>query len=176
MLFYCLAHLTTQSFIPTLTTYLPTAHSICAAHAASPWLAFYHRDYIYLIYLYFTYIISSSYMLFHRQTCHQPRQPHFRYPPDIQAKPCILSWLIQTSHESSWLLSVTGSLICFRSLKSLISSLNIDTGFLGFFSGPIMTLTNMNINFFCATTESDNPRIWKVVFGPSKCVMYTDVF
>jgi len=61
-----------------------------------------------------------------------------------------------------WILSVT------RSLKSLISSLHIDTGFLGFFSGLIMTLTNMNINCFCATTESDKPRILKGGFCPIK--------
>jgi hypothetical protein len=66
------------------------------------------------------------------------------------------------------LLSVTRSLICFRSLKSLFSSLNIDTGILGFFSGLIMTLTNMNINFFFATTESDKPRILKGGFQPIK--------
>ena len=56
---------------------------------------------------------------------------------------------------------MTRSLICFRSLKSPISALNIDTGFLGFFSGLIMTLRNMNIKLFCATTESDEPRIFK---------------
>ena len=50
----------------------------------------------------------------------------------------------------------------------MISSLNIDTGFLQFFSGLIMTLTNMNINFFCATTESGEPRILKGGFRPIK--------
>ena len=65
-------------------------------------------------------------------------------------------------------LSVTGSLICFRSLKSSISSPNIDTGFPGFFSRLIMTLTNMNINFFCANTECDEPRILKGGFQPIK--------
>ena len=65
-------------------------------------------------------------------------------------------------------LSVSRSLICFRSLKSLISSLNIDTGFLGFFSGLVMTLTNININFFCATTETDKPWILKCGFWPIK--------
>ena len=70
-------------------------------------------------------------------------------------------------------LSVTGSLICFRSLKSLISSLNIDTGFLGFFSRLIMTLTNMNINFFCAKTESDEPRILK---GGFQAIKTRDVY
>ena len=71
---------------------------------------------------------------------------------------------------------MTRSLICFRSLKSLISSLNIDTSFLGFFSGLIMTLTNMNIDFCCATTESDKPRILKGGFRPIKRVMYANVF
>ena len=69
-----------------------------------------------------------------------------------------------------------GSLICFRSLKSSISSLNIDTGFLGFFSRLIMILTNMNMNFFCATTESDEPRILKGGFRRIKTVMYANVF
>jgi len=55
-----------------------------------------------------------------------------------------------------------------QEFESLISSLNIDTGFLGFFSGLIMTLTNMNINLFCATTESDKPRILKGGFCPIK--------
>ena len=63
-----------------------------------------------------------------------------------------------------------------RSLKSPISSLNIYTGFLGFFSRPIMTLTNMNINLFCATTESDEPRILKGGFRRIKSVMYANVF
>jgi hypothetical protein len=31
-----------------------------------------------------------------------------------------------------------------------------------------MTLTNMNINLFCATTESDEPRILKGGFRPIK--------
>ena len=57
--------------------------------------------------------------------------------------------------------------MCFRSLKSLISTLGIDTGFLGFFSGLIMTLTNMNIKLFYATTESDEPRISKGSFPNS---------
>jgi hypothetical protein len=39
--------------------------------------------------------------------------------------------------------------------------LNIDTGFLGFFSGLIMTFTNLNINIFCAKFESNEPRILK---------------
>ena len=60
---------------------------------------------------------------------------------------------------------MTRSLICFRSLKSPISSLNIDTGFLGFFSRLIMILTIMNMNFFCATTESDEHRILKGWFS-----------
>ena len=47
-----------------------------------------------------------------------------------------------------------------QELKSLIFSLNIDAGFLGFFSALIMTFTNRNINFSSATTESDQPRIW----------------
>jgi hypothetical protein len=55
-----------------------------------------------------------------------------------------------------------------RSLKSLISSLNIGTSFLGFVSGLIMTLTNMNINLFCAKTESDEPRILQGGFRPIK--------
>ena len=73
-------------------------------------------------------------------------------------------------------LSVTRSLICFRSLKSPISSLNIDTGFLGFFSRLIMILTNMNMSFFCATTESDEHRILKGGFQCIKTVMYANVF
>ena len=73
-------------------------------------------------------------------------------------------------------LSVTRSLICFRSLKSPISSLNIDTGFLGFFSRIIMILTNMNMNFFCAATESDEHRILKGGFWRIKTVMYANVF
>lgn len=71
---------------------------------------------------------------------------------------------------------VTRSLICFRSLKSPISSLNFDTGFLVFFSGLIMTLTNMNINLFCATTESDKLRILKGGFRRIKTVMYANDF
>ena len=75
-----------------------------------------------------------------------------------------------------WLLSVTRSLICFRSLKSPISSLNIGTGFLGLSSRLIMILTNMNMNFFCATTESDEYRILKGGFQRIKTVMYANVF
>ena len=71
---------------------------------------------------------------------------------------------------------MTRSLICFRSLKSSISALNIDTGFLGFFSGLIMILTNMNIKLFSATTESDKPRILKGGFQHIKTVMYANVF
>ena len=74
------------------------------------------------------------------------------------------------------LLSVTRSLICFRSLKSPISALNIDTGFLGFFSGLIITLTNMIVKFFCAKTESDKPWILKGGFRRIKTVMYANVF
>ena len=74
------------------------------------------------------------------------------------------------------ILSVTRSLICFRSLKSPISSLNIDTGFLRFFSRLIIILKNMNINFFCATTESDEPRILKGGFWCIKTVIYANVF
>ena len=77
---------------------------------------------------------------------------------------------------STWLLSVTRSLICFRSLKSPISTLNMDTGFLGFFSRLIMILTNMNINFFCATIKSDEPRILKDGFQCIKTVMYAIFF
>ena len=73
-------------------------------------------------------------------------------------------------------LSVTRSLTCFRSLKSPISALNIDTGFLGFFSGLIITLTNMIIKLFCAKTESDEPRILKGGFRRIKTVMYANVF
>ena len=71
---------------------------------------------------------------------------------------------------------MTRSLICFRSLKSSISALNTDTGFLGFFSELIMTLTNMNIKLFCAKTESDKPRILKGGFLCIKTVMYANVF
>ena len=39
-----------------------------------------------------------------------------------------------------------------------------------------MTLTNMNINLFCATTESDEPRILKGGFRRIKTVMYANVF
>ena len=53
--------------------------------------------------------------------------------------------------------------------ESPISALNIDTGFLGFFSGLIMALTNMNIKVFCATTESDEPRILKGGFWLQTC-------
>ena len=75
--------------------------------------------------------------------------------------------------EKHRILSVTGSLICFGSLKSLISPLNIDTGFLGFFSRLIITLTIMNMSFFCAKTESDEPRILKGGFQPIKtCDVY----
>jgi len=48
---------------------------------------------------------------------------------------------------------VSGSLTCLRSLKSRISSLNIGTGFLGFFSEIFATLRNMIINFLCTPTE-----------------------
>ena len=71
---------------------------------------------------------------------------------------------------------MTRSLICFRSLKSPISSLNIDTGFLGFFSRLIMILKNMNMNFFRATTESDEHRILKGGFRRIKTMMYANVF
>ena len=74
------------------------------------------------------------------------------------------------------LLSVTRSSICFRSLKSPISALNIDTGFLGFFSELIITLTNMIIKFFCAKTESDEPRILKGGFQHIKTMVYANVF
>ena len=39
-----------------------------------------------------------------------------------------------------------------------------------------MTLTNMNIKLFCATTESDEPRILKGGFWHIKTVMYANVF
>ena len=39
-----------------------------------------------------------------------------------------------------------------------------------------MTLTNMNITLFCATTESDEPRILKGRFRRIKTVMYANVF
>ena len=74
------------------------------------------------------------------------------------------------------ILSVTRSLICFRSLKSPISALDIDTGFPGFFSGLIITLTNMIVKLFCAKTESDEPRILKGGFRRIKTVMYANVF
>ena len=70
---------------------------------------------------------------------------------------------------------MTRSLICFRSLKSPISALNIDTGFLGFFSELIITLTNMIVKLFCAKTESDEPRILKGGFRRIKTVMYANV-
>ena len=57
-----------------------------------------------------------------------------------------------------------------------ISALNIDTGFLGFFSRLIVTLTNMNIKLFCATTKSDKPRILKSGFRCIKTVVYANVF
>ena len=44
-----------------------------------------------------------------------------------------------------YVLSVTRSLICFRSLKSPISALNIDTGFLGFFSDFLIVFTLLTI-------------------------------
>ena len=56
------------------------------------------------------------------------------------------------------------------------TALNIDTGFLEFFSGLIMTVTNMNIKLFCATTESDEPRISKGGFRRFKTVVYANVF
>ena len=37
-----------------------------------------------------------------------------------------------------------------------------------------MTLTNMNIKLFCATTESDEPRILKGGFRRIKSVMYAN--
>ena len=46
----------------------------------------------------------------------------------------------------------------------------------GIFSRPIMILTNMNINFSCATTESDEPRILKSGFWRIKTVIYANVF
>ena len=39
-----------------------------------------------------------------------------------------------------------------------------------------MILTNMNMNFFCATTESDEQRILKSSFRRIKTVMYANVF
>ena len=74
------------------------------------------------------------------------------------------------SYFINFILSVT------RSLKSLLSALNIDTGFLGFFSGLIITLTNMNIKLFCATTESNKPRILKGGFQHIITMMYANVF
>jgi hypothetical protein len=56
----------------------------------------------------------------------------------------------------------------FDVLKSSNFSLNIDTGLLGFYSGLIMALTNMNIKFYCVTVESDEPRILKGGFWPIK--------
>ena len=60
-----------------------------------------------------------------------------------------------------FILSVTSSLTCIRSLKSSIYFLNMDTDFLGDFYGLIMTFTNRNINLFCAITESEELRILK---------------
>jgi hypothetical protein len=74
---------------------------------------------------------------------------------------------LETGHRAQFV-TRTKVLSVTTSLKSLISSLNIDTGFLGFFSGLIKTLTNVNINLFCATTESDEPRILKGGFHPIK--------
>ena len=45
-----------------------------------------------------------------------------------------------------YVLSVTRSLICFRSLKSPISALNIDTGFLGFFSADQIWTLKAKVN------------------------------
>ena len=84
--------------------------------------------------------------------------------------------LVMKSNLTPHVLSVTRSLICFRSLKSPVSTLNIDTGFLGLVSGLIMTLTNMNIKLFCATTQSDEPRILKGGFWCIKTLMYANVF
>ena len=39
-----------------------------------------------------------------------------------------------------------------------------------------MTFTNMNINLFCATTESDEHSIIKGDFECTKTVMYAKVF
>ena len=63
-----------------------------------------------------------------------------------------------------------------RSLTSLISALNIDTGFLGFFSGLIITLINMTVKLFCAKTESDKPRILKSGFWHIKTMVYANIF
>ena len=82
---------------------------------------------------------------------------------------CSSLWMgspqVTTNGTQISILSVTRSLICFRSLKSPISSLTIYTSFLICLSGLIMTLTNMNINLFCATTKSDEPRIHKRWFS-----------
>ena len=73
-----------------------------------------------------------------------------------------------SAHGRQIVLSVFRSLTCLRSLKSWVSSLNIGTGFLGFFSEVFKTLRNMIFNFFCTPTEFDELCILKGGFRPIK--------